>query len=159
MKLYNLKNLVVVSINDKKLICQKKEGELSLVEALTGQLIYENNHLPSTSLQKKYCFAKANFFCVLDEEQIEKYYFKLNQLTEESTTKLLVLIEQALKEYYQEYEISMTVEDGNNAKNERRKNSTDRVSGTEKSLNSSVNFSKQHNPALSEKEMVRKRTK
>ena len=71
----------------------------------------------------------------------------------------MVLIEQALKEYYQEYEISMTVEDGNNAKNERRKNSTDRVSGTEKSLNSSVNFSKQHNPTLSEKEMVRKRTK
>ena len=53
----------------------------------------------------------------------------------------------------------MTVEDGNNAKNERRKNSTDRVSGTEKSLNSSVNFSKQHNPTLSEKEMIRKRTK
>ena len=71
----------------------------------------------------------------------------------------MVLIEQALKEYYQEYEISMTVEGGTNAKNERRKNSTGQVSGTEQSLNSSVNFSKQHNPTLGEKEMIRKRTK
>ena len=36
MKLYNLKNLVVVSINDKKLICHGKEEELSLSEALNG---------------------------------------------------------------------------------------------------------------------------
>lgn len=159
MKLYNLKNLVVVSINDKKLICQKKEGELSLVEALTGQLIYQNNHLPAISLQKKYCFAKANFFCVLDEEEIKKYYFKLNQLTEETTIKLMVLIEQALKEYYQEYESSMLLESKTNPINERRKNGTDQTSSTEKSLDSSVNFSKQHNHTLGEKEMIRKRKK
>lgn len=156
MKLYNLKNLVVVSINDKKLICQKKEGELSLVEALTGQLIYQNNHLPTISLQKKYCFAKANFFCVLDEEEIKKYYFKLNQLTEETTIKLMVLIEQALKEYYQEYESYMLLESKTNPINERRKN---QASSTEKSLDSSVNSSKQHNHTLGEKEMIRKRKK
>ena len=68
-------------------------------------------------------------------------------------------LKQALKEYYQEYEISMTVEGGTNAKNERRKNNAGQVSGAEKSLNSSVNFSKQHNLTLGEKEMIRKRTK
>ena len=165
MKLYNLKNLVVVSINGKKIICHKKDGELFLTESLTEGLIFSDGQLEMIPLQKKFCFANADLFCVLDEEQIIKYYLKLNHLTEESTTKLMVLIEQSLREYYREYEASTTLEAKTNIKKELEKtcancaNATCRVPNTEKSLAPSDECLGWHNPTLVGKEMVRRRVK
>ena len=165
MKLYNLKNLVVVSINDKKLICHRKEEELSLSEALTGCLICLEGHSEIIPLQKKYCFNNARPLCVLDKEQIIKYYLKLNHLTEESTSELMLLIEQSLRKYYQECETSLSLEEKTNIKNELEKtcancaNATCRVPNVEKSLDSSDDCLAWHNPTLVEKEMVRKRVK
>ncbi len=163
MKLYNLKNLVVVSINGKKIICHKKEGELFLTESLTDGLMFFDNQLAMVPLQKKFCFSNANQFCILNKEQLIKYYLRLNQLTEESISELTILIRQALEEYYREYEISSSLEARADIKKELEKtcstcvNATCRVPNVEKSSDESDNCLGWYNPTLVGKEMVRKR--
>lgn len=158
MKLYNLKNLVVVSIKGHNIICQKFDESSILSEVFTGSPIFYEEALGIKPLNCKFYSPNADKFCLLGEDQLADYYLRLNETEMLNFEGLLEKMTNVLSEYYCDYLVNSSAKEIMESKKELLKTCASCVNNNcpTQNLKSDNSCNAWENPAMIGENIVRK---